>query len=849
MEVEAKFTIPDRNTADRLKRVVRLGPFVPGPSRPRQVRDTYYDTAAHDLYQRGYACRVREQAGQRTLTIKGLGQVESAIHERTESSVTLAEEAGIVPETWPKEEVWETAREVVGDQPLDALFAVEQVRFVRALHQERRLVAELSIDEARIQAAGRLQLLWVLEAELCADGTKDDLHILSEHLVETWGLLAEPYSKFHHGLTLLQGEPAMGASVDQERLTAAERAQLAYIVEHAESERAVKRAQLLLGWDQDIPVRELAAEIGGSRSWAYGWLARFSDERMSIFAEDLLTAAKAEFVTQQVPQVDEPSREVRAVRPSGMTVEEMSERFEVDVAHAERVTSHALALFDATAGIHRLGTERRRLLEVMGLLHGVGQETDPDRSHVVGCDIVLDHPVSELSEIEQRMLAAAIYLHRKRIKRKRLGMEVVTSLPRDIREDTLVLAALLRMADGLDGSAGQSSELEEIRATPAAIYVSVSGPFAAKDAAGAQAKADLWERLFDVSFFFATPGLESHAVETLPVAAADERPHEAYPQIVESPILTSPGLLPDDSMGEAGRKILRFHFLRMLKHESGTRAGRDIEELHDMRVATRRMRAALRIFGPYYKAKAIRPYGVGLRRTARTLGAVRDLDVLMDKAASYLKTLPEDRGQDLDPLLSLWRDQRERAREEMLAYLDGPKYQEFKEGFSLFVETPGVGVRKGKQLPPEPIKARHVMPTLLYTRWASVHAFDAVLDGAAVTVLHALRIECKQLRYALEFFREVLGREAEQVIAEVVRLQDHLGDLNDADVANTMLSNFLFAPSRKDASESVIAPGVVAYLAAKQRELQHLMSTFPAAWEQFNRPEIRRSLADAVAVL
>jgi CHAD domain-containing protein len=426
---------------------------------------------------------------------------------------------------------------------------------------------------------------------------------------------------------------------------------------------------------------------------------------------------------------------------------------------------------------------------------------------------------------------------------------VVTSLPRDIREDTLVLAALLRMADGLDGSAGQSSELEEIRATPAAIYVSVSGPFAAKDAAGAQAKADLWERLFDVSFFFATPGLESHAVETLPVAAADERPQEAYPQIVESPILTSPGLLPDDSMGEAGRKILRFHFLRMLKHESGTRAGQDIEELHDMRVATRRMRAALRIFGPYYKAKAIRPYGVGLRRTARTLGAVRDLDVLMDKAASYLKTLPEDRGQDLDPLLSLWRDQRERAREEMLAYLDGPKYQEFKEGFSLFVETPGVGVRKGKQLPPEPIKARHVMPTLLYTRWASVHAFDAVLDGAAVTVLHALRIECKQLRYALEFFREVLGREAEQVIAEVVRLQDHLGDLNDADVANTMLSNFLFAPSRKDASESVIAPGVVAYLAAKQRELQHLMSTFPAAWEQFNRPEIRRSLADAVAVL
>ena len=118
-----------------------------------------------------------------------------------------------------------------------------------------------------------------------------------------------------------------------------------------------------------------------------------------------------------------------------------------------------------------------------------------------------------------------------------------------------------------------------------------------------------------------------------------------------------------------------------------------------------------------------------------------------------------------------------------------------------------------------------------------------------MAVLHALRIECKRLRYTLEFFREVLGSEVEEVITEVVRLQDHLGDLNDADVANAMLSDFLFAAPGTAPAERVIAPGVVAYLAVKQRELQTLIESFPLTWERFNRPEVRNWLASAVAVL
>jgi CHAD domain-containing protein len=849
MEVEAKFTIPDRNTMDRLKRVVRLGPFEPGPPESRRVRDVYYDTAARDLYEHGYACRVREQANRRVLTIKGLGQTDSAIHERAEVDLVLGDEAGIAPETWPNQEVWAEAREILGHQSLDVLFVVEQMRLARALHRQQRLVAELTVDQVQIQAAQRQRSLRILEAELCGDGTKEDLDTLSGHLVGTWGLIADPLSKFHHGLALL-GQSATETPSDDRCLTSAERTQLEYIAKHAVRERVRKRAQLLLGWDQGVPARRLASEVGGSRSWAYGWIARFRDEGMAIFADELLAAAGLEAAGDDSElQQPELMQETRAMRPEGATIEELWERFQVDVAHARRVASHALALFDATSEFHKLEPGRRRLLETMGLLHNIGMETDPSLRHIAGRDILLDHPLSQLSEMEQRMLAAAVYLHRKRIKRKRLRADVVTSLPRGIREDMLALAALLRMADGLDSTRDQYPEVDGIHVTSAGVYVSLSGPPAESSAARAQARSDLWERLFGVPIFFTSPEVPLAALEVTPPTSADEEAQVTQIQPEEPTSLTSPGLLADDTMGEAGRKVLRFHFGRMLRHEPGTRGGQDIEELHDMRVATRRMRSALPIFAPYFKAAAIRPYAAGLRRTARTLGAVRDLDVLMEKAQAYLVTLGEGQEKDLDPLLALWKEQRERARGEMLAYLDSPRYEEFKESFRLFVETPGIGVRKQKRFPPQPVKARHVMPTLIYTRWAGVKAFDDALDGASVSVLHALRIECKRLRYTLEFSREILGASAPQVIAEVVKLQDHLGNLNDADVANRMLSDFLFASSDKETSEPVIAPGVVAYLAAKQRELQDLLATFPDVWAHFNRPELKQWLADAVASL
>jgi hypothetical protein len=150
----------------------------------------------------------------------------------------------------------------------------------------------------------------------------------------------------------------------------------------------------------------------------------------------------------------------------------------------------------------------------------------------------------------------------------------------------------------------------------------------------------------------------------------------------------SPGLLADDTWLKREGKTLLYHFAEMLRHEKGTRLGEDIEELHDMRVASRRMRAAFDLFEQAFDPKVIRRHLRGLKATGRALGAVRDMDVFIEKANYYMEGLSPDQRSGLGMLVEAWQAQRETAREAMLAHLSSPEYATFKRKFNVFVQTP-----------------------------------------------------------------------------------------------------------------------------------------------------------------
>ncbi len=320
---------------------------------------------------------------------------------------------------------------------------------------------------------------------------------------------------------------------------------------------------------------------------------------------------------------------------------------------------------------------------------------------------------------------------------------------------------------------------------------------------------------------------------------------------LEVPVRETIGLEATDSLAEAGRKVLSFHFGRMLAHESGTRRGDDIEALHDMRVATRRMRAAFRVFDGGFRRKTINPLLAGLRDTARALGPVRDLDVFIDKLQQYQQFLPENEQAGLQLLLEAWAAKRECARREMLAYLESKKYRRFKKDLLKFVSTAGAGAKATSE--DKPYQLRYLVPGLIYERFEAVHAYETRLETATPDTLHQLRITFKQLRYAVEFFAEILGEEGQRVIEAVKMLQDHLGELNDAEVASHSLRNLLAEWDQNQAHLPLVErqspTQLAAYLEAKLEERQRLLESFPQAWACFNHSDLRRNLALAIAAL
>ena len=357
------------------------------------------------------------------------------------------------------------------------------------------------------------------------------------------------------------------------------------------------------------------------------------------------------------------------------------------------------------------------------------------------------------------------------------------------------------------------------------------------------------------------PVLTGAAPEAVTAAAPEvaEETEAAEPEVPEPAAAHGkkrPAIDAGDSMTAAAVSTLRFHLERMLEHEEGTRLGEDPEELHDMRVSTRRMRMALRVFADYLDPAVMRPVRRGLRRTGATLGAVRDLDVFYEKTRHYLDGLPPERAGDLDGLLAAWRGEREKQREQLVAYLDSARYRHFLETTHSVLDKPLEELAPAGDGVLRPQRVSQVLPGILFQDLAAVWVFEGQIEGpeTPLVTFHALRKACKGLRYTLEFFEGVLGPGAKPLIKAVKGLQDHLGDLQDAVVTCGVLRDYITwgewrheGHTLPEPTELIVAPGAARYLAARQEEMERLVLSFPEVWPTVAGPEFSRRLASVIA--
>jgi CHAD domain-containing protein len=331
--------------------------------------------------------------------------------------------------------------------------------------------------------------------------------------------------------------------------------------------------------------------------------------------------------------------------------------------------------------------------------------------------------------------------------------------------------------------------------------------------------------------------------------AAGSQLEQALEILADHPPGSAPGKLGifhGMPMAEAGRLMWRRQLLALLLNEAGARRGEDPEYVHDMRVATRRARAVARLFGPFFRRKALREHLKNLRRTARALGAVRDADVALLKLRKYAKSRPDSEQQGLAEIRAVWRVERRQAYRSLLEWLDSPDYRSFVASFAEFCRTAGLGARteeSGSETPPAPCHVGDVMPSAILNRFEQLRAYERLFESAqplSVSALHALRIDCKALRYSLETVEHLLGEEGGEIVQQMKRLQDLLGDLHDAVVADGRLAEL---------ADAVEPTALASYRVEQQSILAELVSAAPEAWRTFVAPDNRRRLAVAIARL
>ncbi|TCO58580.1 CHAD domain-containing protein [Actinocrispum wychmicini] len=216
----------------------------------------------------------------------------------------------------------------------------------------------------------------------------------------------------------------------------------------------------------------------------------------------------------------------------------------------------------------------------------------------------------------------------------------------------------------------------------------------------------------------------------------------------------------------------------LLEYESGTRSGLDPEDLHQMRVAVRRLRAAINAEGAGL-GDAAEHLQTELKWLGNVLGPVRDLDVQLDRLRAEAALFEDDERAAVERLLAGLIAERKTARRRMLAALRSKRYTALLAALAAAANSePGATNSK---------RATAMTDVILKPYRKLRKAVAALGEDPPDDDLHALRIKGKRLRYAAE----LVGRPANDLVKATKGFQEVLGEHQDAAVAEETIRRLL----------------------------------------------------------
>jgi CHAD domain-containing protein len=278
--------------------------------------------------------------------------------------------------------------------------------------------------------------------------------------------------------------------------------------------------------------------------------------------------------------------------------------------------------------------------------------------------------------------------------------------------------------------------------------------------------------------------------------------------------------------------------VKALQNEiQGALVGDDIEHVHQMRVASRRMRNVLNLFNDCLSDKKSTAWGDEIRKITKSLGKARDLDIqieLIDRC--YAASLEDRYKPGYNRLLLRLKQQRAKTQEKVNRTL---------------VNLQGGGILDRMQAHLSAVTAGSEN-VYLYTPSLYQQAFEAINsnleeflsyekfihDPQNIEELHAMRITGKHLRYTLEIFAPIYGTALDLHVRAMKNIQDLLGEIHDNDVWIAWLPKFIEQERARvedyfgnTGPIKRFLPGLHYFIEDRQRVRDDVYQTFLSTWE------------------
>lgn len=281
----------------------------------------------------------------------------------------------------------------------------------------------------------------------------------------------------------------------------------------------------------------------------------------------------------------------------------------------------------------------------------------------------------------------------------------------------------------------------------------------------------------------------------------------------------------DHSVAEAFRAIARNCLHQVLANQQALLESSDGEAVHQMRVALRRLRSALKIFRPLVAGPQLTPLREEMRWLLAQLGPARDGEVFLSEIIAPVVADNPDQAA-LTALQDYWRQEADNALATARAAVGGSRFALLLLDLGAWVETAPWNDSETGRLKLAPF-ARHVLKRLArkLRKAGGKH-----LSRLSPHDLHQVRIHGKQLRYAAEFFAPLSGKAARDRLARLGKLQDVLGEINDIAVAVPRLA------ACHHLGDTAWAAGMVAGWHEGRRP--DLMAKAEALWAELRKTEV-----------